>query len=491
MLSFYMTSCKSGSSTDVELTVGKATLVFRALQEEFSVHIYKPIDNMYNPYYITDKIDIKPNISINYELEVNDFTFVKCHFTNGQHEDYLVFPGDWIELSCETQGIAISGSNMEGHKYFNDNYIHRGLGHYGDIIRKHFTLPINYDSVYYFFQQELILPYQTDLKKMELAGSISPRFSSVLAKNLFIGMSAYTLLSIYDDQILDSKPLIRDNFMLSEEDKQNVLLHLNMLYETLFAMNGDIHKMCYSSERFYRLKYLYLDDETKERLTEQGRNTEIFGGTIYFLLASDSFQLRHFGSNLIYDLQSVRPFFKYDQEKLFAHLNNQFPESEYVSILKKLMIKTQSTDVNDDMVILNESPSSIEEIMQIPGIKGKYTYIDLWATWCASCIEEFKHYNEIHKLLAQYNNIVTVFIAIKDNAEIWEDGVKKFNLKGYHILSSKSLDEDIGQKVYNAKEVDLIPRYLLLDPDGNIVNDHMPRPSSITELKQIFDGLQK
>jgi thiol-disulfide isomerase/thioredoxin len=488
-----MMSCKSGSASDMETTTGKATLVFRASQNEMTVHIYKPIDDTYNYDYITDKIDIKPNISINYELDVNGFAFVKCRFSNGQWGEYLVFPDDCVEIICEPQGITLSGSNAEGHKYFYDNYIQRGLGYYHDIIRQHIfrylAVPttINYDSLYYYFQQELILPYQTDLKKMEMSGSITSKFSSILAQNLYIGCCSalrttyYNLLNRGNSQLNSEYSY----FAPSEGDVRNVLEQLGKMYETVYAMSDDIKKMQYSIAEYYRLKYNYLDDETKEKLTE-GYDKDTFGSQAYLLLAPDSLQLRHYASNLISDLQSIRPFYNFDQEKMLAFLNNKFPNSEYVAIIRKLMRQTQSTEAIDEVVVVNDSPSSIEDMMQLPGIKGKYAYIDLWATSCVPCIYEFKYNDEIHQLLAQYNNIVPVYISIDEDRKIWENGVRKFNLKGYHIMASKSLNEDIGIKVYHATKVGYIPRYLLLDPDGNIVNDDLPRPSKSSQLKPIL-----
>jgi len=84
-----------------------------------------------------------------------------------------------------------------------------------------------------------------------------------------------------------------------------------------------------------------------------------------------------------------------------------------------------------------------------------------------------------------------VVVSFDYNRKVWEDGVKKFNLKGYNILASKPLNEDIGMKVYQAKEVASIPRYLLLDPVGNIVNDNLPRPSESALLKPILASVLK
>jgi len=471
-------SCNSASSKKGKaVDKGKCTLVFRT-QEEMTAYIYKPIDETYNDYYISDKLDLKPNISINYELDVNNFEFVSCKFSDGNHRVFLVFPGDSIDINCEPQKIILTGSNAAGQNYYNDNYISRALWYFCDTIGRHINeYPINYDSVYYYFEKELILPYQTDLKKMEKSGSITPAFSSILAKNLYFA-GCIALRTDYEQWVKYSKSMIKER--PSQEDIQNILQQMSRIYDTPYATSSEVKKMPFHFMSYWNLKYRYLDDETKEKLTEKCD----FGSFPYLLLAPDSLQLRYYGNELILDLQDRTTDF--DHEKLLAYLSGKFPDSEYVAIIKKLMEQKQSSKAGDEIVIVNDSPSSIKELMQLDGIKGKYAYIDLWATWCMPCTMEFQYNDEIHAILAQYNNIVPVYISMDTDRKLWESRVKKFNLNGYNIMASKSLNADIGAKVYHAKQVESIPRFLLLNPEGNIVNDNLPRPSKSTLLKPII-----
>jgi len=342
--------------------------------------------------------------------------------------------------------------------------------------------PINYDSVYYYFEKELILPYQTDLKKMEKSGSITPAFSSILAKNLYFA-SCFALLSNYEQWVKYSNSMIKER--PSQDDIQAILQQMSRIYDTPYATSSEVKKMPFHLMGYWNLKYRYLDDETKEKLTGKCD----FGSSPCFLLAPDSLQLRYYGNELIIDLQNGTSY--YNHEKLLAYLSGKFPDSEYVVIIKKLMEQKQSSKTSGEIVIVNDSPSSIKELMQLEGIKGKYAYIDLWATWCMPCTMEFQYNDEIHTLLAQYNNIVPVYISMDTDRKLWESRVQKFNLNGYNIMVSKSLNADIGAKIYHAKQVGSIPRFLLLDPQGNVVNDNLPRPSKSTQLKPILEKALK
>jgi len=465
------------SSKEEMINNGKCTLVFQA-QEEITAYVYKPIDETYNEWYISDKLDLKPNISINYQLDVNNFEFIRCKFSDGSRRDILVFPGDSVEINCESQKIVLSGSNAAGQNYYNDNYIDRGLGYSDTIVLQHMNkYPINYDSVYYYFEKGLIIPYQTDLEKMEKSGSITPAFSSILAKNLYLGM-CFLLRSDYEQWLIFGNSPIKEK--PSQDDIHAIFQQLSRLYDTPYATSDDVKKMPYFLNGYYDLKYKYFDNETKEKIKKEYD----FDSFPSIYSAPDSLQLSTYGNALILDLQNGTSHLNH--EKLLAYLSGKFPDSEYVAIIKKLMEQKQSSKIGDEIMIINDSPSSIKELMQIDGIKGKYAYIDLWATWCMPCTMEFQYNDDVHAILAQYNNIVPVYISIDTNRELWESRVKKFNLTGYNIMASKSLNEDIGTKIYKAKQIGSIPRFLLLDSEGNIVKDNLPRPSKSTLLKPIL-----
>ena len=467
----------------------KCTLVFRA-QDEITVRIYKPIDDTYNFSYVSDKLDLKPNISIHYELEVNDFGCVMCRFPNGESPRFFLESGDQVEINYEFQKINISGSNAEGHNYYNYNYTKKGLLYYSTkmdpILRRYSSdTRIDYDSIFHYFQQELVLPYQADLKKMEMSGIITPKYSSILSRNLFFATSQ--VLKITYDRLLQGN--IINGFKPSQEDIRNILSQLSQLYDTPYALSDASKKMPSNFVLpYYRIKYRFSDDETKEKFTK-GYDKNFFGNYPELLMLSDSMQLRQWSTLFIQNLQEGTRYFNHD--KVLAYLNEKFPDSEYVTIIKSMMAQKQLSEAGDEIVFLKESPSSIEELMQISGIRGKYAYIDLWETACIPCIFEFQYNDDVHKLFAAYNNLVFVYISIDKDRELWESRVNKYELKGYNIIASESLQKDIGMKVYKGTKVGSIPRYLLLDPEGNIINDNLPRPSRSVQLKPILADVFK
>jgi len=137
--------------------------------------------------------------------------------------------------------------------------------------------------------------------------------------------------------------------------------------------------------------------------------------------------------------------------------------------------------------LIEVSPNSLQELMQTPGIKGNYAYIGLWASWCPPCIREFRFKENVYELLAEYNNVVPIYIAIREKApQGWEGNVAKHKLKGYNILASESLEKDMKEKLEISGDVIRIPRYFLIDPQGKVVHNNLPRPSKSKELEPIL-----
>ncbi len=118
-------------------------------------------------------------------------------------------------------------------------------------------------------------------------------------------------------------------------------------------------------------------------------------------------------------------------------------------------------------------------------LKGKVVYVDVWATWCGPCKREIPFLKELDK---DYHgkNIAFVSISIdeKKNYEAWRTTVTEKELGGYQLMA----DNDWKSKFVEDYGIKGIPRFLLIDADGNIINSDAPRPSS-PEIREVIDGL--
>ena len=109
--------------------------------------------------------------------------------------------------------------------------------------------------------------------------------------------------------------------------------------------------------------------------------------------------------------------------------------------------------------------------MSLRDFRGKYVYIDMWATWCGPCQKELPFLKKLEEKYAG-RNIVFVGLSIDADKSKWEARVKSGELCGTQLYIGR------GSKFQADYRISGIPRFILLDPNGRIVNPDMTRPSS-------------
>ncbi len=127
-------------------------------------------------------------------------------------------------------------------------------------------------------------------------------------------------------------------------------------------------------------------------------------------------------------------------------------------------------------------PNTKGEKVSLDDLKGKYVYVDVWATWCGPCKQQIPFLKELHKEYSDKNiTIVSLSIDKASNKDKWLKMVADEELTGIQIMA----DNDDFTTAYN---ISGIPRFILIDPEGNIVNSNATI-TSYPNLKQIFNIL--
>ena len=109
--------------------------------------------------------------------------------------------------------------------------------------------------------------------------------------------------------------------------------------------------------------------------------------------------------------------------------------------------------------------------MSLRDFRGKYVYIDMWATWCGPCQKELPYLKKLEEKF-RGRNIAFVGLSIDADKAKWEARVKSGELCGTQLHIGR------GSKFQADYRISGIPRFILLDPNGRIVNPDMTRPSS-------------
>lgn len=124
---------------------------------------------------------------------------------------------------------------------------------------------------------------------------------------------------------------------------------------------------------------------------------------------------------------------------------------------------------------------------KLEDFKGKYVYIDVWATWCGPCRAEIPFLKKTEEAYHGKNiEFVSLSIDPQKDHDKWKKFVDDKQLGGVQIMADKDWNSDFVK----AYAIQGIPRFILIGPDGKIVNADAPRPSS-PELAQLLDSMVK
>ncbi|WP_395050692.1 TlpA family protein disulfide reductase [Flavobacterium sp.] len=167
--------------------------------------------------------------------------------------------------------------------------------------------------------------------------------------------------------------------------------------------------------------------------------------------------------------------------------------NEFISITNDPKIKESLTaNYNNTIAVEPGEPSPTFNYENQKGgktslesLKGKYVYIDVWATWCGPCRQEIPSLEKVEEQF-QGRNIVFVSISVDNSKdrEKWSNLVTEKKMSGIQLLA----DKELNSKFIREYNILGIPRFILIDTNGNVVNAQAPRPSDskLIELLNSF-----
>jgi thiol-disulfide isomerase/thioredoxin len=116
--------------------------------------------------------------------------------------------------------------------------------------------------------------------------------------------------------------------------------------------------------------------------------------------------------------------------------------------------------------------------------KGKVIYVDFWASWCGPCRQQFPYSKKMHEALSEKEkkDIVFLYISIDQDLDKWRGAVEKLGLEAFG-------ENGHSYEVAGKYGVSSIPRYMIIDKKGKVVNDKAPRPSNPETLPALLELL--
>lgn len=118
--------------------------------------------------------------------------------------------------------------------------------------------------------------------------------------------------------------------------------------------------------------------------------------------------------------------------------------------------------------------------------KNKYIIIDLWATWCGPCLAikpvfERRAYDHIY-----FKNLVFVSLSIDKEKDKWNRYMQNTPSKD----NIRDLWLENAEDHLRGMDIEFIPRFMIVDPEGKVYNADAPKPDDHNFL-EILKSIRK
>jgi len=117
--------------------------------------------------------------------------------------------------------------------------------------------------------------------------------------------------------------------------------------------------------------------------------------------------------------------------------------------------------------------------------KGKVVYLDFWSIGCGPCIREMPFSVKLKDKLVD-QDVTFIYLSADKTDQSWEKGIGFSKISHGHYR----MENGFNSKITKFFDIKSIPRYMLLDQDGKIVDLNAKRPSSkeiLIDIEQLLN----
>jgi thiol-disulfide isomerase/thioredoxin len=125
--------------------------------------------------------------------------------------------------------------------------------------------------------------------------------------------------------------------------------------------------------------------------------------------------------------------------------------------------------------------------LKLSDFKGKIVVIDTWATWCGPCIDQRPSMLKLVKKYKDSQTVIFLMVSVDKSFDRWKKYVTRTNENQYGIEVNipDGMNTEFGDKYL----IKAIPKYILIDKDGIIIDSNLPEPS--IGMEQLIERVSK
>lgn len=134
-----------------------------------------------------------------------------------------------------------------------------------------------------------------------------------------------------------------------------------------------------------------------------------------------------------------------------------------------------------DLTTIDGKPFSLSSL------KGKVVYIDYWASWCGPCRGMMPFSKQLHDNLSEKEkkSIVFLYVSIDADKEAWKKAITDMGMEGTMVISPGNWSSNVCKFF----QIGSIPRYMIMNKKGEIVDFNAKRPMDPALLDQLREQM--
>ncbi|MFB6457266.1 redoxin domain-containing protein [Chitinophaga sp. Hz27] len=126
------------------------------------------------------------------------------------------------------------------------------------------------------------------------------------------------------------------------------------------------------------------------------------------------------------------------------------------------------------------------KVISLADFKGKYLFIDFWASWCAPCVAQVPYLKSMHEKYKS-TQFEMLGISLDSKRDGWLHGIEKHQLSWINVSSLKGWSEPAAV----AYGIAAIPQNVLIGPDGKVIAKNLFDAELDKKMAEIFGTTTK
>lgn len=163
----------------------------------------------------------------------------------------------------------------------------------------------------------------------------------------------------------------------------------------------------------------------------------------------------------------------------FSVLAQPWPEliARYEPAMKSVAATARGSEIPYDPVLTDPEGRTC----RLSDLRGRFTYIDIWATWCGPCCKEIPHLEKVAEHFKGNDKVLIISISTDENRDKWLRKIEQDKPAWPQYI----LNGEEAERFLSGWGIGGIPRFIMLNTDGTIFSADALRPSDERILETI------